>query len=373
MKRNAWILLAAMAFSACDSDTVLLPGGGPAAPRTLDAYYYAGVVRVTWELGAGWNGEPFRVYARRISDADYFFIAEVTNCSAGLCSYEDRNVVEGVTYEYYVAAVDPVTGIESASEYSVEVVVPFTSPPPIPTGMRVVALDGANYLRWSDGARDAADFSFYRVYLAGSGTEAFLLGETDSEGFLDELATNGQTYRYYVSAVDADGHESGGSGVASGTPRPDFTGEYVYAFEDRPALSGFRFQEDEGLDPVMVGTDPARHFRLETDANGWWLVSGPDGAVYPEGFVTTALKCGPGADAGCVDLAVAPTSGYTTQDVGVDPQTTYALRVRGDDGQIHYGVVRIVLLGFDQNGDALMIFDWAYQLVANEPSLAPPT
>ena len=37
-----------------------------------------------------------------------------------------------------------------------------------------------------DNARAAADFSFYRVYLwADDGTE-YLLGETDSEGFLDE-------------------------------------------------------------------------------------------------------------------------------------------------------------------------------------------
>lgn len=370
MRRAAVALMAALSVAACESDTVFLPGDGPAAPRALDAFYYGGVVTVTWELGSGWDGEPFRVYSKRVSDADWFFIAEVTNCSAGACSYADRNVVEGVTYEYYVSAVDPVSGVETASEYSVEVQVPVATAPPAPTAVEVVALDGAVYLRWSDRARDADDFSFYRVYLDSS-EGSFLLGETDSEGFLDELVENGNTYRYFVTALDDQGHESAGSQAAEGTPRPDYHGEYLYAFSDRAGQSGFRFQADEGLDPLLAGSDPARHFRLEIDAAGWWLVPGPDAAAYPQGFETTALKCGPAADAGCTDLSRAPTSGYSVSDVALDPQTSYALRVRGDDGRTHYGVVRIILLGFDQNDDALMIFDWAYQLQADNPDLTP--
>jgi len=53
------------------------------------------------------------------------------------------------------------------------------------------------------------------------------------------------------------------------------------------------------------------------------------------------------------------------------PQTTYVLRVVGDDGLKHYGAIRVTLLGFDQNDAAIMIFDWAYQLQAGNPNLAP--
>lgn len=364
-------VVAALASAGCETvDQVFIPGDGPDAPRALDAFYHAGAVTVTWELGPRWDGEPFRVYAKRSSDADFFLIAEVTNCSGGLCSYADRNIVEGVTYVYYVAAVDPVSGVETASDYSVEVAVPSFTPPPVPTGVGVVALDGANYVRWSDGSRSAADFSFYRVYQE-AGDDTFLLGETDSEGFLDLLAENGQTSRYFVTAVDSDGHESAGSAAALGTPRPDFHGEYLYAFSDQPALSGFRFQADENTDPILAGSDPARHFRLEVDGAGWWLVPGPNAAVYPQAFATTALKCGPAADAGCVDVPQAPTGGYVQQDLGLEAQTSYVLRVRGDDGRQHYGVVRVVLLGFDQNDNALAIFDWAYQLQADNPDLVP--
>ena len=80
-------------------------------------------------------------------------------------------------------------------------------------------------------------------------------------------------------------------------------------------------------------------------------------------------RCQVAADAGCVDIATAPNSGYTSQDMPLDPQLSYVLRVVGNDGQLHYGVIRIDLLGFDQNDSALMIFDWAYQLQADNPDL----
>ena len=100
--------------------------------------------------------------------------------------------------------------------------------------------------------------------------------------------------------------------LASGTPRPDYHGEWIYAFEDQPTLSGFRFQADEVTNPVVSGTASGRHFRLETDASGWWLVPGPGTAIYPNGFPTTALKCGVAADEACVDVASAPGSGAST-------------------------------------------------------------
>jgi len=97
--------------------------------------------------------------------------------------------------------------------------------------------------------------------------------------------------------------------------------------------------------------------------------------VYDTGYQTTALKCGVAADVDCVDRTVAPTtvSRYTTDPIELIPEFTYILRVYGDDGEIHYGAVRVVMQGFDQNGDGVMIFDWAYQLQAGNPSLAPGT
>lgn len=367
------VLALGLTLAGCEDEYFLAPGGGdgPAAPRAVDASYYAGAVTVTWELAPGWDGDSFRIYAKRVSDPDYFLIAEVTSCSGGFCSYRDVNILEGRTYDYYVAAVDA-SGFETASSEAIRVEVPLATPPPVPGGVSVVALDGAAFVTWGDGARSAEDFAFYRVYLEVEGS-GLLLGETDSEGFLDLLAVNGQTFRYFVSSVDHWGHESQGSVAAAGTPRPDFHGEVVYDWFARPDRSGFVFQDSEETDPVVGGADPSRDFRLETDADGWWLVPGPGVTVYPAGFETTALRCGPGADAGCVSLDVAPASGYQAVDVGLAPQTTYVLRLPAGGGATRVAAIRVELLGFDQAGDPLMIFDWAHQLQPGNPNLSPRT
>ena len=164
----------------------------------------------------------------------------------------DANVVSGTTYVYYVAAVDP-SRVETASVDAIEVDVPQPIAPPIPAEPGAVPLDGALYLLWGDTSREAGDFAFYRVYLEGGDGSVLLLGETDSEGFLDSLVENGNTYGYFISAVDDQGHESSGSSLIEGTPRPDYHGELLYAFGDRADEAGFRFQESEASSP-----DPSR-------------------------------------------------------------------------------------------------------------------
>ena len=217
MTRRVWGSVAVLALAGCDSVGVDVPD----APCDLAASYYAGAVTLSWELGSGWDGESFRVYAKRASDTRYAVVAEVTSCIQGFCSYTDVNVESGRSYDYYVAAVDPGSGAESASASAVQVEVPDPTPPPVPVGLRVVALDHTNYLTWGDNVRDAPDFSHYRVWLRSSEGSEFLLRETDSEGFLDQLPENGLTYSYFVTAMDAGGHESAGSALGHGTPRPD--------------------------------------------------------------------------------------------------------------------------------------------------------
>ena len=339
MKRAAiglFFLPMILGVAACDSDDLIYYDDEYAAPpENLAAWYYDRAVYVTWELAPAWNDDAFRVYAKRVSDANHFLIAEVTNCSGGLCSYTDVNIVPNITYEYYVAAVSS-SGLETPSDWAVEVYVPMPDPPPDPDNVAVIALDNANYIQWTNNARNASDFSFYRVYLADNGGDSFILGETDSEGFLDLLALNGDSYSYFVTSVDDQGHESFGSQMATGTPRPDYHGEWIYAYEDIPTSAGFRFSEDETTFPIMDGDSPSRHFRVEVDAEGWWLVPGPGTEIHDGLFETTALKCGVNADLDCVSLDQAPLSGYTNLDMPLYPQTTYVLRVVGDDGMDHY-------------------------------------
>jgi hypothetical protein len=358
-----------LALVGCDSD-LLVVVEEPAAPGDLDAYYYAGGVDIHWRTGDGWNGETFLVYGKRASDSEYFFIAEVTSCIDGDCVYRDVNVLPRVTYEYYVSAFDEGTGLETASPYSVEVHVPDPIPPAVPEEVTSVALDNSAYLHWDNSAAGETDFAAYRVYLADADGDLFL-GETDSPGFIDLVAENGLTSTYYVTSVDDQGHESDASELVSCTPRPDYTGEVIYSHRDRPEQSGFRFQEAEDFEAVMHGNGRDRHFRIESDREGVWVVPASGVRIYPEARWTTSLKCGPGADGDCVSWELAPTSGFSSDRAVLLPGYTYMFRVTGDDGEVRFGAIRASIMGFDQDDRELVIFDWAYQTQAGNPRMNP--
>lgn len=357
----------ALALAACDGQLTFLTDD-PDAPRDLAASYYNRGVDLTWRMGSRWDGEPFRVYGKRVSDVDYFFIAEVTSCIESECVYRDINVRGGVSYEYYVAAVDLNSGLETASDHAVEVWVPEPIPPAVPELLETVALDGAAYLRWDDSPAAEDDFLAYRIYASAEGGY-FFVGETDSPGFVDFLAENGHTTTYFVTSLDDQGHESNGSEAVDCTPRLDYTGDIMYTHQDVPSASGFRFQESEDLQAVMAGDSEHRHFRLEADPHGLWMVPGPNARIFPEARWTTALKCGPGADSDCESWEYAPTSGYTSARVVLDPGYTYMFRVPGDDGEVRFGALRATITGVDQEGDELIVFDWAYQTQPGNPNL----
>lgn len=363
-----WLLgVVAVCLGGCDGRLMMVDE--PAPPRNLDGDYFNRGVDLWWELDSQWEGEAFRVYGKRTGDTEYFFIAEVTSCAQGGCVYRDINVSPKRMYEYYVASVDPETGMEGASPYSVEVFVPLPDPPPIPAEVEAVALDDAVYLRWDDNGATAEDFSVYRVYQDGA-DEDYLLGETDSPAFLDFLAENGKTAAYYVTSVDVQGHESAASRVVESTPRPDYTGEVAYTYQGVPESSGFRFQESDDHDAVMDGDDADRHFRIEYDDGRYWFVPGPGAFIHPTRKKTSALKCGPGADPDCVSWETAPTAGYLSEDLQLELGYTYMFYVPGDDDKMRYGAVRPTHTGACPNH--FSIFDWAYQTQAGNPGLSPP-
>ncbi len=365
--RYRMVVAAAVCLGACDG--TLDPVDDPAPPRNLDGEYYNMGVDLRWELDDRWDGEAFRVYGKRTTEAEFFFIAEVTSCAEGVCVYRDINISPERAYEYYAASVDGETGTEAASPRSVEVFVPAPVPPPVPADVEAVALDDAVYLRWRDNSSEDDDFSAYRVYATGA-DEDYLLGDTDSPGFIDLLAENGKTSEYYVTSVDVQGHESGASPLVESTPRPDYANEVVFAYEHKPKSSGFRFQESDDLQAVIDGNNAYRHFRIEYDDGRFWFVPGPDAYVHGTRKETSALKCGPRADSDCVSWEEAPRSGYLSDEMHLEVGFTYMFYVPGDDGEMRYGAVRPTHTAACP--DHFVIFDWAYQTQAGNPQLSLP-
>jgi hypothetical protein len=320
-------------------------------------------VELSWELPGDWDGEAFRVYGRRSGSSSYALVATVTSCSEGLCRYADTNVAPGQGYDYYVVAVDERSGRESDASERVSATVPQFPSIAAPSGVTVTALDNALFLRWEPSGAER-----YLVFLQ-DGEDLFAVGETDGSGFLDGRAENGTASSYRVVAVDDDGHASSLSAVAQGTPRPDYHAELVYLHGDSAALSGFRFRSSDGSDPLLPGTDPSAQWRLET-VGGVPSLRPLGQTTVTAGTFTTALACGPGSESDCraVDRAPAASS-FGSGAVAVAPGFTYVFRVLGDDGQPHYGKVRVTGSGEDAGGKTVLVFDWAYQLRANQPDL----
>lgn len=382
------LFLAALALAGCDSDPVVVDdrggtGAAPGRPLDVNARYewildgWSGSrpvghpsVLVTWKLPTSWDGrDPFRVYGRRAGQTTYALVATVTSCERGECRYLDINVAPGTRYEYYVATVDESSGQEAASQFRVGVDVPAATAPATPQPDSAVGLDNAVYLRWKAAGQTGA-FWKYRVYLVGIDAAAHLyqLGEADAPGFVDLRARNGHVYRYRVAAVDTLGHVSDLSVPMSAVPRPDFRGELLYAYGDSTAASGFRFVSTDSLSPLVSGDSPSAQWRFEV-VNGTWQIRPLGDTEVADVGRTTALTCGPGADAGCRAATRAPTSGYSRAPVPLFAEVSYVFRVRGADGRVRHGVIRPQLLGSDQRGRRLVILDWAYQLIADEPRL----
>lgn len=385
-----WLLivgLTAAAVAACDgySDEVTAPIGGVGAPVLLDFPYsrYTWVlegfddgeavghqaVELFWEPSVDWSGEPFRVYGKSAAGGSYLLVATVTSClDSALCRYTDLDVSPGTSYDYFVVAVDERTGREFAESDPVRISVPALRAVEVPEAPRAVGLDGAVYLAWSSTGAQR-----YQVYLDDD-EGPFIIGETDGTGFLDERAENGVASRYRIAAIsDTTEQVSDLSVAATGIPRPDFHAEVVYAFGDSTALSGFRFVESESEDPIVAGDAAAAQWRLESIGGVPSLRPLGDTQVT-SGEFTTALSCGPASDSeaagGCLSIESAPSAAaFQSAPVRIDPGYTYVFRVTGDDGRIHYGKVRILGSATDRQGELAAVFDWAYQLRPDEPSL----
>lgn len=373
--RTALFLVFA-ALVGCESTGAVGPGTGQ-DPRSLEGSYdwvlerwdqgvAQGYPRVllSWELPAQYDREVFRVYARRVSGGSYTLIATVTSCAAGICEYSDINVSAGQGYEYYIATVDGWDGAERGVSTTIRVDVPQRPNVTVPAAPTAIGLDAAVYLRWtSTGAQR------YLVLSQEESGTVFLIGDTDGTSFYDDRAENGVRYRYYLAGVDGAGHVSNLGAAAEAFPRPDYHADIVYATEDHVQQSGFRFVTRETDDPIVPGSSSEAQWRIE--AVGGVLHIRPLGqTAITGGAFTTQLTCGPGSDADCVDIRLAPTAGqFGSVAVPVRVGNTYVLRVVAADGQTRYAKVRVQGATTDTEGRRLVVFDWAYQLRPGERSL----
>ena len=180
----------------------------PRTPGDLQAVPGDRVVKLSWSpVTMLQNGSPARDLAgylifRRSGDSAWIKLRPEPVAQT---AYQDVAVLNEVAYTYKVQAVRRLGGELLASlDSPLKTAKPLklTPPPPV-LGLLAVATDQGVELHWE--VSPATDVAGYRVYRRGPGeAKAVLLTPKllTKPYFVDSQVNKGQTYYYYVTAVD---------------------------------------------------------------------------------------------------------------------------------------------------------------------------
>jgi fibronectin type 3 domain-containing protein len=133
-------------------------------------------------------------------------------------TYTDSTVTNGVTYYYEVTAVN--AGGESSASTQ-KSAMPQVPAPGAPTGLTATAGNAQVALAWTS-VSGATGYNLYRSTSLGQ-RGALIFDFATSTSYTDAWVTNGTTYYYEVTAVNAGG-ESVASAQQSATPQVPITG-----------------------------------------------------------------------------------------------------------------------------------------------------
>jgi fibronectin type 3 domain-containing protein len=192
------------ANSAEVNATPVLPT--PATPTGLAAAAGNAEVSLNWNASTG--ATSYHVKRSTASGSETQISAPASN------SFTDTGLTNGTKYFYVVSAVN--SGGESANSSEVNAMPTAPAvPPPTPTGLQVTAGNAQVSLSWNASA-GATSYNVKRS-TAGGGPFSATLASPAVTNYIDTAVTNGTTYYYVVSAVNASG-ESANSAQASATP-----------------------------------------------------------------------------------------------------------------------------------------------------------
>ena len=221
-----------------------------------------------------------------------------------------------------------------------------TIPPSPPTG--IVAINGDNRVDLSWYANRESDVAGYNVYYAYSYNGKYtLIGSTRTNYFIDDGASNGDTYYYAVTAYDYNGNESDLSyDVVYSTPRPEGFNQSILDYRLFPDYGGYSFTTYS----TVAYDDNEADFFFENYNGTFYLDVWDDTEIQDMGSTIDIY-----------DIANAPTSGWsTTKDEIAVVGHTYVIWTWDN----HYAKIRIKSITADK-----ISFDWAFQLVPGNRQL----
>ena len=188
------------------SATPAAPAAPPASPTGLQATAGNAQVNLTWAASAG--ATSYHVKRSTTSGGPYTQVAAPTTTSD-----TDTGLTNGTTYYYVVSALNSAGESANSPQVSATPAAP-AAPPASPTGLQATAGNAQVNLTWSASA-GATSYHVKRSTTNGGPYTQVAAPTTTSDA--DTGLTNGTTYYYVVSALNAAG-ESANSSQVSATP-----------------------------------------------------------------------------------------------------------------------------------------------------------
>jgi len=245
----------------------------PSAPTDLTSTAGNAQVSLSWSASAG--ASSYNLYRGTSSGGETLLQSGIAGTS-----FIDTSVSNGTTYFYEVTAVNAGGESLASNETSARPQLPV---PPAPANLVATAGNTSVVLSWSSVA-GSTSYDIYRG--TSSGSETLLKSGVSATTFTDTHLTNGKTYYYEITAVNASG-QSGRSAEVSATPNV------------LPAIT--KLSVSAG--PLSGGT------KITITGSGFSGVT----AVYFGGVAATSFTV---KSSGSI-VAVAPAEGAGTVDVTV--------------------------------------------------------
>ena len=194
------------ANSSQASATPSAPVTPPTAPAGLQATAGNMQVNLVWAASAG--ATSYHVKRATVNDGPYTQVSAPTGTNL-----TDTGLTNGTAYFYVVSALNPAGESANSSQVSATPVAPAT-PPAAPSGLQAIAGNAQVSLSWA-ASTGATSYHVKRSTTSGGPYTQVAAPTTTSD--TDTGLTNGTTYYYVVSALNAAG-ESANSSQASATP-----------------------------------------------------------------------------------------------------------------------------------------------------------
>lgn len=185
--------------------TATTAGTVPSAPQGLAGAGQNGYVRLTWQAPSSEGSSAITRYdIYRGTTAGSIGSTPIGNVTAGILTYDDTAVTNGVPYFYLVKAVNSV-GSSPASNTVQATPSEVGAPPGAPTNLTATGNPGSIVISWNEPA--GGNVEKYMVYRSTtSGEDGSLLTEVSgATSYIDNNVTVGTPYYYRVKANNSFG------------------------------------------------------------------------------------------------------------------------------------------------------------------------